>query len=137
MGKILIQEISIISKVEILGHQFNGLLDIKKAVEKYCRIKRDSWDVEPKSPVEGIHVICVYEPYPCFDSYDYANEDRDYRNYFFSTEPFTKQQIDYLSKLPTSSNAQILNVLMPEWTLPAIYYPGEGEMMRVATLDEV
>ena len=134
MKKIYIKEVGKNSKIEILGHVFNGLADIKRAVETYCRIDRDSWNTEPKSPADGIHVICVYEPYPCFDSEDYANEDRDYSNYFFSTRPFTKQQIDRLSKLPGRCNAQIVCDTMPEWSAPAVYYRGDGEKMVVATL---
>ena len=74
---------------------FNGLYDIKKAVETYCRIDRDS---------------------------------------FFSTKPFTKQQIDKLSKLPGRCNAQIVCDSMPEWAAPAVYYSGDGDKMVVATL---
>ncbi len=134
MKRINIKEIGKNSKIEIFGHVFYGLSDIKRAVETYCRIERDSWDTEPKSPVDGIHVICVYEPYPCFDSEDYANEDRDYSNYFFSTRPFTKQQIDRLSKLTGRCNAQIVCDTMPEWAAPAVYYNGDGDKMIVATL---
>lgn len=134
MATIYIREISKTSKVEILGHVFNGLSDIKKAVETYCRIERDSWEIEPKSPVSGLHVVCIYEPYPCFDSEDYANEDRDYSNYFFSTKPFAKQQIDKLSKLPGRCKAQIVCDSMPEWSVPAVYYRGDGDKMVVATL---
>lgn len=102
MTKITIQEISKDSTIEILGHKFHGLEEIKKAVEKYCRVNRhrDAWEVEPKVPVEGLHVTCVYEPYPCFDSEDYANENCDYSNYFFSTKPLTKPELEYISRLP-------------------------------------
>lgn len=134
MAKIEIREVSKTSKVEILGHIFNGLNDIKMAVGSYCRIGWESWHTEPKSPVAGIHVVCVYEPYPCFDSEDYANEDRDFSNYFFSTEPFTKRQIEQLSKLPGRCNAQMVNEAMPEWAVPAVYYRGDGDTMTVATL---
>lgn len=134
MEQICIREVSKDSKIEICGHVFNGLAEIRNAVEAYSRIgKDDSWTTEPKKPVEGVHVICVYEPYPCFDSYDYASEDRDYRNYFFSTEPFTMEQIERLSKLPGNFNAQIVNETMPEWALPAVYYGGESKKIIVAT----
>lgn len=134
MGKIWIREVSKASEVEILGHIFNGLDDITKAVESYCRIGREPWDIEPKSPVDGIHVLCVYQPYPCFDAYDYANEDRDYCNYFFSTKPFTRQQIMQLNKLPGKCNARIVDENLPEWAVPAVYYGGEGDKMILATL---
>lgn len=134
MSNIWIREVSKTSKVEILGHVFNGLSDIKRAVEAYCRVDRQPWETEPKSPVEGIHVVCIYEPYPCFDSEDYANEDRDFSNYFFSTKLFTKQQIERLAKLPGRCNAKMVNENMPEWAVPAVYYRGEGDKMIVATL---
>lgn len=134
MSKIWIREVSKTSKVEILGRVFSGLNDIKQAVEAYCRIGSEPWDTEPKSSHDGIHVICVYEPYPCFDSEDYANEDRDFNNYFFSAKPFTKQQIERLSKLPGRCNAKMVNDTMPEWAVPAVYYRGEGDTMIVATL---
>ena len=134
MAKIWIREVSKTSEVEILGHVFNGLTDIKRAVESYCRIGRESWGTEPKYPAAGIHVVCVYEPYPCFDSEDNANEDRDFSNYFFSTEPFTKRQIEQLSKLPVRCNAQMVNETMPEWAIPAVYYRGDGDTMTIATL---
>lgn len=134
MAKIWIREVSKTSEVEILGHVFNGLTDIKRAVESYCRIGRESWGTEPKYPAAWIHVVCVYEPYPCFDSKDYANEDRDFSNYFFSAEPFTKRQIEQLSKLPGRCNAQMVNETMPEWTILAIYYRGDGDTMTIATL---
>lgn len=132
MAKILIREVSKTSEIEILGHVFNGLNDIKSAVESYCRVGRKPWGSEPKSPVEGVHVVCIYEPYPCFDSEDYASEDRDFSNYFFSTEPFTKQHIERLANLPGRCNAQMVDETMPEWAAPAVYYRGEGDKIIVA-----
>lgn len=134
MADIYIRAMSINESEEILGQVFNGLNDIKRAVESLCRVERDPWFVEPKSPADGVHVVCVYEPYPCFDAEDYASEDRDYSNYFFSTKPFTMQQVKRLSKLPGRCDARMVNYDMPEWAVPAVYYPGDGDTMIVATL---
>ena len=49
MKGFYIQEVGKTSKVEILGHVFNGVADIKKAVETYCRIGRDQWHTIPQS----------------------------------------------------------------------------------------
>lgn len=135
METIWMREVSTTSKVEILGHVFDGLADIKRSVEIYCRFGCHSWNKDPKSTIEGIHVVCVYEPYPCFDSEDYANEDRDYSNYFFSVIPFTMQQIEQLSKFPRRYNVRIVTDAMPVWAVPAVYYSGEGDTMILATLD--
>lgn len=134
MANVCIHEVSTTSKIKILGHIFNGLSEIKKAVEIFCRIGGKAWDTEPQSPISGIHVTCIYESYPCFDSEDYASEDRDFSNYFFSTKPFTKEKIMQLSKLPGRCNAQIIDEKMCEWAVPAVYYGGEGDKMIVATL---
>ncbi|MGM9869374.1 MAG: hypothetical protein ACI30R_07095 [Sodaliphilus sp.] len=134
MSKIILQEISKTSEIEILGHKFDGLNAINQAVESFCRFGRNSWNITPKCPVEGIYVACVYEPYPCFDSYDYAGEDRDFKNYFFSTQPFTETLLRRLSMIPKKCNARIVSETMPEWAVPAIYYGGDGDKIIVATL---
>ncbi len=60
MAKFIISEVPATSKVEILRHVFNGLADIKNAVETYCRIGDTPWGTEPKAPVTGLHLICIY-----------------------------------------------------------------------------
>lgn len=133
MANIIIRELPKTTSIQVLGHIFNGLADVNNAVGTNCRVNREPWNKEPKSPVDGIYVICVYEPYPCFDAEDFASENRDYKNFFFSTKPFTEQQIDRLSKLPYKCNYQMVCDTMPEWALPAVYYSGCGEKMIVAT----
>lgn len=134
MAMVMISEVPKTSKVEILGYVFNGLDSIKKAVECYWRIGHGPLSTDPKCPVDGVHVVCIYEPYPCFDAEDYANENREYCNYFFSNQPFTRQKIARLSRLPGRCNAQMVSASMPEWAVPAVYYRGEGNTMIVATL---
>lgn len=131
MEKIRIQEVLKTSPVEILGHVFNGLSEIEQAVEAYCRIEGEPWKVVPETVIDGIHVICIYEPYPCFDFEDFGSEDRAYSNYFFSTAPFTNIKIKRFSKLPAKFNAQIVKDTMPEWAAPAVYYNGDGCSMVV------
>lgn len=47
----------------------------------------------PGNRIIGLHVLEIYERYPCFDASDYAYEDRYYRNFFFSEKSFTKEEI--------------------------------------------
>lgn len=135
MANIIIREFSKTAKIEILGHTFNGLAEIKQAVEFYSRLGRNNrWKTEPKKPVDGLHVIELYEPYPCFDSEDFASEDRDFCNFFFATKPFSKSEVMRLEELPHRFNAQIVDRRMPIWALPAVYYGGYGDKVIVATL---
>lgn len=142
MTKRVFKEVSVETPIEIMGHVFPNIKAIRMAVGKYARIadplfgKRTIFDGTPKECPEGLYVLQMYEPYPCFDSDDYANEDRDYCNYFFSDRPFTNQQIEALAQIKAEMNSRIINDQTPEWAFPAIYYRGDGNIMIVATLEK-
>ena len=127
MTKRVFKEVSVETPIEIMGHVFPNIKAIRMAVGKYARIadplfgKRTIFDGTPKECPEGLYVLQMYEPYPCFDSDDYANEDRDYCNYFFSDRPFTNQQIEALAQIKAEMNSRIINDQTPEWAFPAIY----------------
>lgn len=136
MAKTIIREYPKNERIEILGHTFNGLSEIKQAVEFYSRVGGTfGMATTPKKPVNGVHVVEVYEPYPCFDSDDYASEDRDFCNFFFSTKPFSKSDIKRLERLPNRCNAKMIQSDMPEWALPAVYYGGDCDTILVATCE--
>ena len=127
---VWIKTVKTYDRIEILGHVFNGLSEIRKAVDASAslsyltemRITRE----KPSVAIEGLHVVEFYKLYPCFDSYDYANEDRFYRNFFFSDKPFSDEEILRLGALECPYNYCMLNKDIPEWAVPAIYYCGEG-----------
>lgn len=138
----MFKEVFIWNPVEVMGHVFPNLKAVRMAVGKYARIadplfgKRTIFDGTPKECPDGLYVLQVYEPYPCFDSDDYANEDRDYCNFFFSDKPFTEQQIEELAHIKTEMNSRIINDRTPEWAFPSVYYKGEGNTMMIATLEK-
>lgn len=141
MARRIFKEVSVECPVEVMGCVFPNLKAIRMAVGKYARIgdplfgKRSVFDGTPKDCPDGIYVLQMYEPYPCFDSDDFANEDRDYCNYFFSNKPFTAQQIEQLAHIKPNINSRIVNERTPEWAFPAVYYQGDGNIMIVATLE--
>lgn len=141
MRKKIFREIHIDSPVEIKGCIFSGLQAIRGAVGKFARISdslfgsRNVFEVEPKGDSHGMYVLQMYEPYPCFDSEDYADEDRDYCNLFFSDQPFTEQQIEQLAHVEPEMDFRIINERTPEWAFPAVYYRGDGDIMLVASLE--
>lgn len=141
MKRKVFEIIPVDTPVKIMGHVFPNLKAIRMSVGKYARItesffgERTIFDGTPKDCPAGIYVLQMYEPYPCFDSDDYANEDRDYCNYFFSDKPFTNQQIEALANISPEMNSRIINERTPEWAFPAIYYRGEGNQMIVGNLE--
>jgi hypothetical protein len=139
---IALRECSIHGKIEIHGHVFQGLKEIKSAVEistspffgneinmEYVR------EVEPKVPIKGVHVAEIWKSYPCFDFEDRMNENRTYQNYFFSTKPFTPERLSEIyRKCNEKSNFALINEDMPTDIAPAVYYIGDYSSMVVATI---
>ena len=126
-----IQKLPKDSTVEILGHIFYGIEDIDKAVEVSARVSCSIGDRyiqrEPaEKPVEGLHVLKLYEPYPCFDSSDYLYENRRYCNYFFSDKPFTDDDINRLASLPAQMNYCMVTPDLNSSVLPAVYFGGSS-----------
>ncbi|MCH5319355.1 MAG: hypothetical protein J1E38_06560 [Paramuribaculum sp.] len=127
-----IKELGQDAKIEILGHTFDGLQDIESAVEITARVRPDFFGdrriernvigIDP----EGIHVLDLYMPYPCFDSSDFLYENRKYHNYFFSKEPFTDKDIERIAGAPMKMNYCLVHEEMDENLLPAVYFCGDS-----------
>lgn len=142
MCKPIIVKTSISDTVEILGHTVDGYKAILKAVEyaaspgstmingrgKEMIISKPYISTrEPALRIPGLHILEVYERYPCFDSSDYTYEDRYFRNYFFSDKPFTRDKINQIAYMKRVGNLEFINDNMPDWSLPSAYYKGEGD----------
>lgn len=138
MRKPILHTVSINDTVEIFGYKFHSLTEIRDAVG-YSSTS-SSWKGDkpyiitdaPKTRIPGLHVLEIYQRYPCFDSSDYAYEDRFYRNYFFLEKPFTKADIIRLAEMKRVGNLEYIADEMPEQALPSVYYVGEGNDMIVA-----
>ena len=133
-NEICIIECTVKDDVEILGHLFHGLKDIKAHVEMslykdYSHGEADK--VKPRAEC-GIHVGEMWSPYPCFDAVDCANESRRYQNYLFRERPITQDDMMKLSELPSHSNDCRVADNMPVEMLPMVYYRGNGDTMFVA-----
>lgn len=142
MRRPIIVKASISDTVEILGHTVADYQAILKAVEyatspgltmingrgkEVIVSKPYIFSREPTLRIPGLHILEVYERYPCFDSSDYAYEDRYFNNYFFSDKPFTLEQINRIAYMKRVGNLEFINDEMPEWSLPSAYYKGEGD----------
>lgn len=138
--KIRFKEIWIDKPFEVMGHVFKNLDDVRDNVDICYNTRR--WvdyphRIELNNPLKDIHILELYEMYPCFDSYDYANEDRFYRNFFFSREPFTDEDVEELSRISQKPGVCLVSEETPQWALPALYYKGEGSRMLLAVLENM
>lgn len=147
MREPIIVRASISDTMEILGHKVEGYKAIIEAVEVSSTPvlfdirpngKKDVWskpytsEQTPKQPIPGLHVFEVYERYPCFDSSDYAYENRFFRNFFFSEKPFTAEDIRIITELDRRGNLEFISDKMPDITIPSAYYVGEGDTIIYA-----
>lgn len=108
------------SSVMLNGTTFKGINDIKK-----------QWK-EQKSN-ENQSIIAAYDRFPCFDSYDCANENRYYWNFWFcnTQELETVQQL--IEKQQHISDYCFLTEKLPRLLTPMVYYKDESKVMLVAS----
>ena len=132
LSKVVLESLPNDGKIEILNHVFNGIEDISKAVEIRGKVmpdslgERDLCQVTPEKPVEGLHILKLYQPYPCFDSYDSLYETRKYSNFFFSNTPFSEERINEIVNTEKATNYRLVNEKMSPDFLPAVYFQGDS-----------
>lgn len=124
-----------------MGHTFKGLADIAKYVDIMARDYVISGiDVSRREPavrLDGIHVAEIWEPYPCFDAEDRMYENRTYRNYFFSAEPFDRNRlVQIFQRCRQMANFRLVNGFMPAEFAPAVYYDGDSDTFEVVLAKE-
>jgi len=115
------------------GREFHGLKELQEvAIEKYNKEERMG---------DSPYVVIREQRYPCFDSEDYANEDRYYQSYYFTTDREKAERICEETEVGYrfSGKEELYPILEPmlcmdeieERHLPYIYYHGEGDTMQV------
>ena len=134
IGDLDIQMYSTSEDVTILGQTFHGLDDIIAHREMALSSGSSSTPYSMKTHGSGgLHVGEVWESYPCFDSYDFANENRTYQNYIVRDHPITSDDLLQTKRLKNIGNCQFISEHMPLDMLPMVYYVGDGGFMLVAT----
>lgn len=138
-----IKTVSINDTIDILGYKIQGYKALRNAVGAYStpgttRTNDKGIEViylepyisteDPKVRITGLHILEIYERYPCFDSHDYAYENRYCRAFFFSKKPFTKKRITRFACMKHVFYYQTT----PEWAVPAVYHFGDGDEMTIA-----
>lgn len=137
MENNILVKVAIDSPVEVGGHVFRNLTEIRNAVGKRARLSGRLWgrhvyDCKNIECPDDLFVIDMFEPFPKFDYSDYMYDDREFHNYFFSDKPFTDDMIEEIAKFRSKVNYRIVNEFTPDWALPAIYYSDDESNMIVA-----
>ena len=128
-----IQCLSTDDSFSVFGHRFSGLRDVRRSVERYHRNNGFDFDAKEYDKLDDIHILCDYEPYPIFDSYD-LSDNRDYNNYFFLPCPFTSDEISLIDAMHTyGNNCKISEQLEGVKDMPLLYYKGDGPSMLLVT----
>ena len=115
------------------GKVFHGLKELQEvSFEDYN--KKDKMKGSP-------YVVIVEHLYPCFDSEDYANENRYYQNFYLTTDKAKAERIcEETETLYRFSTKPVLYpILEPMFSmgkieerhLPYIYYHGEGDELEI------
>lgn len=136
LGDMDIQMYGIGDDVEILGHVFHGLDDIRAHCGKLLRCRCDENDTPLRFKAHKQDGFCVgelYESYPCFDSSDSMYENRSYQNFVIRDRVVTDKEMQRISRMPMGWNYRLVTEEMPFDVLPMVYYEGDGGVMLVAT----
>lgn len=117
------------SPIEIFGHRYNGLSDIKSYVSRKSRLSYDGWCHFELS--EG-YVGEVYEAFPYYDPSEPDNDTGTFQNYFFRKDVVSEEDMKAVMALKPDFNYCLVNEKLPDELLPMIYYDGEDDYMLVA-----
>lgn len=127
-----IQVYPIVAKVDICGHTFDGLEGIQRLTEISASGYLNPYITKNDVRCEDVHVGQIYQKYPCFDSSDYAYENRYYQNYLIRKEAISEQDVREALAMGTQGNEKRVHELTPAKMLPMVYYKGEGGFMLIA-----
>ena len=109
-------------KIEIYGVCFSGVSELKKVALS-------------KNPKNGVYVGVKMERYPCFDSSDYAYENRYYTHFVFArSKEELKLKLDALNNLEKHKGIDKRESILA----PMVYWNGDtNDPMVVPECDEI
>ena len=84
---------------------------------------------------DGWNAACIYKRFPCFDIYDYANEDRFYNSYVLHRGEISPKLCKrFLKEIPIGPDACMATDQAPVEFLPIVYYADGSPTVLVADL---
>lgn len=129
-----VQLLHVNSELKLFGESLCGLSDIDSNVEASLLEESEMDMATNNEPMNRpIHVGELWKPYPCFDIYDSASENRSYKNYIVRDRAITSDDMERLCRLRPHYNSLRIDEDLPTDMLPMVYYRGEGSFMLVAS----
>lgn len=125
-----IQVLPISANLHLYGEQVK-FKQLCECIEMTRRV--DMFTSECKRGNDTLNVALLYEPYPCFDSDDYASETRRYENYIIRNYMITEGYCIEIEKGEHLYNANFVVESLSLKYLPMIYHNGDSRFMLVAT----
>lgn len=125
------------AEINILGHVYCGIDDIRRSVELECRIgvgNELNFRRHNNSRIFGeVHVGLFSKAYPIFDYFD-IGDDRTFQNYIFSRDSLSEVVMRKVyDTTPKDANTQMVHERIPEENLPILWYQGDGRYMILAS----
>lgn len=116
-------------------YTFHGLDDLKSKVclSASACVEKIRF-VNDKEYSHAPYVGELYERYPCFDSEDYANEDRFFLNLIIRDTVITRDDLEKFNTLSGRGNSLKLTEQTPSNMLPMVYYDGESGYILVGNV---
>lgn len=127
----------IFKDVKEIGQMANVVVRARGSVSDIIELEDCISRSSRKGPTsrDGWCVVLIYEPYPCFDSYDFASENRHYNNYVFHSGKISLELImEFLHKIPMKTNYCLATLDAPAEYLPIVYYDEGHDEVTVAEL---
>lgn len=125
-----IQVLPITAGLTFFGMRTN-LKQLCRCTEIFRRI--DQWSTERKHEDCALHVAELFEPYPCFDSFDCGNEDCNYVNYIIRDHKITEEYLMEIEDADKGFDCNFAVDSVPPEILPLVYRNGDDRFMYVAT----
>lgn len=129
MADFDIQVLPITAELKFFGQRI-CYDQLRRIPEITRRIGR--WTSESERENAPLHVGKIFEPYPCFDSFD-AGDDRDYETFIIRDHKITEEECMEIEKAPYGSNCFYITENLPPEYLPVVYHDGYSSFLYVAT----
>ncbi len=114
------------------GLTIQGIEGIKQRIRYSVQAKSEGNPIVKTPQQTDLYVGCIWEPYPTFDSFDFA-DNRAFYNYLIREQDITIEDINAVIALPQGMNSNRITEHISAQCLPLVYYDEDKNTILVAT----